>query len=603
MNKNVAIKKSTLFYIILCFIGIFRIALLRSAPWELDANTGYDDLLQLKNAISIASGNWLGKTYSYISMTKNVGYPLFLALTQLLNIPYSVLYGLLISLSSFSFIKAIQPVVKSKKLLLLIFFVIIFTPINHGAFYRIYRNALVPWVLLLIISSYIAIFIRRRNRLSLFLPWTILAFFSIMYFWTLREDSIWILPFILVAAITIIITIVILYKKDLHEILLRSVLVLLPLIGIVVSNVWVSAINYSYYGIWGVNDRSDTAAAKAMSLIYKIEDNQTTDSNVWASRKAFELAIKASPSLRTVGNTVLASYGLWAGKNTDIKGDIAQWAFRFGVEEEGYYHGNGKKTNALYKAIANELGEAFQKGRLKKRDGIYLSTQTGAFHWKDISQSMTMSLDLTNKMFHFYNTNLSSGYIDYPNLTETELISYEDMLNTSLPRTNDQLSAVGITKTYSDYDVNLTSLSNHYQQLNASIFRRRNYYINFQEKLIKCYQVVSYFMFPLSFLAYLILIIDGFRHQFTANNLSKLIILSSLLLTGILNLFIVSLFSRWIDPNTDSFIYGFYAPSAYLLFNLFMCMGGIVLFEKLCSSRMLKNFLSTVGNYMGRHRD
>lgn len=50
MNKNVTIKKSTLFYIILCFIGIFRIALLRSAPWELDANTGYDDLLQLKNA-------------------------------------------------------------------------------------------------------------------------------------------------------------------------------------------------------------------------------------------------------------------------------------------------------------------------------------------------------------------------------------------------------------------------------------------------------------------------------------------------------------------------------------------------------------------------
>lgn len=603
MNKNVTIKKSTLFYIILCFIGIFRIALLRSAPWELDANTGYDDLLQLKNAISIASGNWLGKTYSYIAMTKNVGYPLFLALTQLLNIPYSVLYGLLISLSSFSLIKAIQPVVKSKKLLLFIFFVIIFTPINHGAFYRIYRNALVPWVLLLIISSYIAIFIRRRGKLSLFLPWTILAFFSIMYFWTLREDSIWILPFILVAAITIIITIVILYKRDLHEILLRSVLVLLPLVGIVVSNVWVSAINYSYYGIWGVNDRSDTAAAKAMSLIYQIEDNQTTDSNVWASRKAFELAIKASPSLRTIGNTVLSSYGLWAGKNTDIKGDIAQWAFRFGVEEEGYYHGNGKKTNALYKAIANELREAFRKGKLKKRDGIYLSTQTGAFHWKDISQSITMSLDLMNKMFHFYNTNLSSGYIDYPNLTETELISYEDMLNTSLPRTNDQLSAVGITKIYSDYDVNLTSLSNHYQQLNASIFRRRNYYINFQEKLIKCYQAVSYFMFPLSFLAYLILIVDGFRHQFTANNLSKLIILSSLLLTGILNLFIVSLFSRWINPNTASFIYGFYAPSAYLLFNLFMCMGEIVLFEKLCSSRMLKNFLSTIGNYMGRHRD
>ncbi|MCB4964878.1 hypothetical protein LGW27_10315, partial [Streptococcus mutans] len=73
MKKSVTINKKILFYILLCFIGICRIALLRSASWELNTNTGYDDLLQLKNAISIASGNWLGKTYSYISMTKNVG--------------------------------------------------------------------------------------------------------------------------------------------------------------------------------------------------------------------------------------------------------------------------------------------------------------------------------------------------------------------------------------------------------------------------------------------------------------------------------------------------------------------------------------------------
>lgn len=595
------ISKKFIFYSLLCFIGIVRIALLRSAPWELEANTGYDDLLQLKNAISISSGDWLGRTYSYISMTKNVGYPLFLALTQLLNIPYSVLYGLLISLSSFSFIKAIYPVVKSRKLLLLLFIIIIFTPIHHGAFYRIYRNALVPWVLLFIMSSYIAIFIRYRDRLSLYLAWVILAFFSIMYFWTLREDSVWILAFVLVATITIIIRIIILYQKQHRKILLGCSLVLFPLSGIFVSNICISAINYEYYGVWGVNDRSDTAAAKAMSLIYQIEDGQTTDSNIWASKKAFELAIKVSPSLQKVGDTVLSSYGLWAGENTDIKGDIAQWAFRFGVEEEGYYHGNGKKTNALYKAIADELNEAFQKGKLKKRAGMYLSTQTGAFHWKDISQSIIMSLDLMYKNFHYYNANLSSNYIDYPSLTETELISYEDMLNTSLPRTNNQLKALGITKTYNDYDLNLTSLSNHYQQLNASIFRRRNYYINFQEILIKCYQAISYIMFPLSILAYLLLIRDGLKNHFNANDFSKLIILSSLLLTGLLNLFIVSLFSRWMDPNTNSFVYGFYAPSSYLLFNIFMCMGGVVLFEKLYLSKIMRNFVSIMGNYMGKY--
>ena len=51
----------------------------------------------------------------------------------------------------------------------------------------------------------IALFIRHKEKVSKQIPWSIGAMASIMYFWILREDSIWIFPFVFTASIMIII--------------------------------------------------------------------------------------------------------------------------------------------------------------------------------------------------------------------------------------------------------------------------------------------------------------------------------------------------------------------------------------------------------------
>lgn len=197
-------KKDVLFIIALFVISLYRLKLLKESSWELILSTGYDDIMQMKNAVTMTAGDWLGGSYFYTSMAKNVGYPLFLAIGQWLNISYGFLYGAVIIFASLIFVKAISPIFSSRKLLLLMYVIILFAPINHEAFYRIYRNALVPWIFLLVLSCMIALFIRHKEKVSKQIPWSIGAMASIMYFWILREDSIWIFPFVFTASIMIL---------------------------------------------------------------------------------------------------------------------------------------------------------------------------------------------------------------------------------------------------------------------------------------------------------------------------------------------------------------------------------------------------------------
>lgn len=575
-------KKDVLFIIALFVISLYRLKLLKESSWELILSTGYDDIMQMKNAVTMTAGDWLGGSYFYTSMAKNVGYPLFLAIGQWLNISYGFLYGAVITFASLIFVKAISPIFSSRKLLLLIYVIILFAPINHEAFYRIYRNALVPWIFLLVLSCMIALFIRHKEKVSKQIPWSIGAMASIMYFWILREDSIWIFPFVFTASIMIIIVNLPLVWRHRREFIHKTLLALLPLSGIIAVSIITSAINYSHYGIWAMNDRTQTYAPKAMSLIYRIDDGRTKDKDVWASRESMRLAINESPTLRKIGDRVLASYNLWAGgEELELKGDISQWSLRFAVEEEGYYHGNARKTNTFYKKVYEELTEAFRSGKLHKKSGIYLSSQTGAFHISDFLQSTYMALALSRKISNYCNTQVSDGYLIYQDFSETDLTFFENILNTDLPRTSNQLTNLDVNKKYNDYDLNLTTFNNISQKNNEYILLNRKKAQKKENLIAIIYQMFSYICLPLSFLGYYFLILDIVKQRNLQQSITLFLIMTGAALSAFLNIFLVCLFSRWITTDLNSIIYGFYASAAYLLYTITMLIGTIAVAKKL----------------------
>ncbi|SDI40976.1 hypothetical protein [Streptococcus equinus] len=578
-------KKDVLFIIALFVISLYRLKLLKESSWELILSTGYDDIMQMKNAVTMTAGDWLGGSYFYTSMAKNVGYPLFLAIGQWLNISYGFLYGAVIIFASLIFVKAISPIFSSRKLLLLIYVIILFAPINHEAFYRIYRNALVPWFFLLVLSCMIALFIRHKEKVSKQIPWSIGAMASIMYFWILREDSIWIFPFVFTASIMIIIINLPLVWRHRREFIHKTLLALLPLSGIIAVSIITSAINYSHYGIWAMNDRTQTYAPKAMSLIYRIDDGRTKDKDVWASRESMRLAINESPTLRKIGDRVLASYNLWAGgEELELKGDISQWSLRFAVEEEGYYHGNARKTNTFYKKVYEELTEAFRSGKLHKKSGIYLSSQTGAFHISDFLQSTYMALALSRKISNYCNTQVSDGYLTYQDFSETDLTFFENILNTDLPRTSNQLTNLDVNKKYNDYDLNLTTFNNISQKNNEYILSNRKKTQKKENLIATIYQIFSYICLPLSFLGYYFLILDIVKQRNLRQSMTLFLIMTGAALSAFLNIFLVCLFSRWITTDLNSIIYGFYASAAYLLYTITMLIGTIAVAKKLRES-------------------
>ncbi len=578
-------KKDVLFIIALFVISLYRLKLLKESSWELILSTGYDDIMQMKNAVTMTAGDWLGGSYFYTSMAKNVGYPLFLAIGQWLNISYGFLYGAVIIFASLIFVRAISPIFSSRKLLLLIYVIILFAPINHEAFYRIYRNALVPWFFLLVLSCMIALFIRHKEKVSKQIPWSIGAMASIMYFWILREDSIWIFPFVFTASIMIIIVNLPLVWRQRREFIHKTLLALLPLSGIIAVSIITSAINYSHYGIWAMNDRTQTYAPKAMSLIYRIDDGRTKDKDVWASRESMRLAINESPTLRKIGDRVLASYNLWAGgEELELKGDISQWSLRFAVEEEGYYHGNARKTNTFYKKVYEELTEAFRSGKLHKKSGIYLSSQTGAFHISDFLQSTYMALALSRKISNYCNTQVSDGYLTYQDFSETDLTFFENILNTDLPRTSNQLTNLDVNKKYNDYDLNLTTFNNISQKNNEYILSNRKKAQKKENLIAIIYQIFSYICLPLSFLGYYFLILDIVKQRNLQQSMTLFLIMTGAALSAFLNIFLVCLFSRWITTDLNSIIYGFYASAAYLLYTITMLIGTIAVAKKLRES-------------------
>lgn len=578
-------KKDVLFIIALFVISLYRLKLLKESSWELILSTGYDDIMQMKNAVTMTAGDWLGGSYFYTSMAKNVGYPLFLAIGQWLNISYGFLYGAVIIFASLIFVKAISPIFSSRKLLFLIYVIILFAPINHEAFYRIYRNALVPWFFLLVLSCMIALFIRHKEKVSKQIPWSIGAMASIMYFWILREDSIWIFPFVFTASIMIIIVNLPLVWRQRREFIHKTLLALLPLSGIIAVSIITSAINYSHYGIWAMNDRTQTYAPKAMSLIYRIDDGRTKDKDVWASRESMRLAINESPTLRKIGDRVLASYNLWAGgEELELKGDISQWSLRFAVEEEGYYHGNARKTNTFYKKVYEELTEAFRSGKLHKKSGIYLSSQTGAFHISDFLQSTYMALALSRKISNYCNTQVSDGYLTYQDFSETDLTFFENILNTDLPRTSNQLTNLDVNKKYNDYDLNLTTFNNISQKNNEYILSNRKKTQKKENLITTIYQIFSYICLPLSFLGYYFLILDIVKQRNLRQSMTLFLIMTGAALSAFLNIFLVCLFSRWITTDLNSIIYGFYASAAYLLYTITMLIGTIAVAKKLRES-------------------
>jgi hypothetical protein len=217
-----------------CIYGYFiPLNVLHHAP--------HDDLLFYRLGVSIANFEWLG-LYDQLILLKGAGFPLFLAIVNMLFLPLRVGEALIICAASAYFLSSPIFSKMGMKTKVGLFAVIVFIPFQFGALdYRILRDMIYPWVLLAVLASGSRLFWSLRGGKGFKLNSLIFGFF-IGVFDITREESIWILPTL---AILALIFLVLSNLKVRKNTLASIALLLLSFLSVVGSN---SLANYFAYG-------------------------------------------------------------------------------------------------------------------------------------------------------------------------------------------------------------------------------------------------------------------------------------------------------------------------------------------------------------------
>ena len=566
--KNIIIKnKHYIINIILVLCIFFRFWLMHSTNWYVDLNSYYDSRLQICNAIRIINGRWLGD-YDKFILCKNLAYPIFIAIINFLHLSYPFGLCSFICLSSFIFARSLKPLIKDSFFRKIIFLIVLFNPVglsfqaaNH------YRNSIQPWSVLIVISSLLAIYLRRneKNKIKLFL-WGFIGLFFTGFYWNLREDSIWLLPFILTAIIISVIHFIIENKKIKPSILFTFI-VCMPLFGILLWNNIISGINYKYYGIYATNDRTQTYSAKALGQLIKIDDGSNSESNVWVTLDQVELAKKVSPTFASL-RTDLFNY--WPQV-----GDYSIWALRDSASIADYYK-DAKSTDEVFKKIYEELKDAFETGKLKKRKGIQLSDTSGIYRIDNLLENIIKGFQLLIKHVNYNEYRVINIEPILNTTSEGDFSLYENVLGIRLRRTEKQLDEINPDFTLKIQNDNVIKSLHH-----------NRFFVNL---IVKIYNFLSHIFIIIAIIGLILLVIDIFKNKkYDMYRIEIAIFLIGLLLLCFCNSYLICLWATNFYLNTvEDNLYYSYTTVQTLIICCFELIGTFIVVKK-CLEKFKKN--------------
>lgn len=356
--------------VLLIVATIFRIFLTVKGPYYIAADAGFDDQLFLNYSTHLIQGDWLGP-YTNTTLAKGISYSVFISLAHNLQLPYPWLLALLNLTASLAVSWAFYGITKKRWFQSIIYLFFLYSPITLTAEYatRIYRNALVVPAVVFLIACTIGVYTERQS-LKRQLPWLVLAMVMLPFYWYLREDSIWLLPFLVAGFSVTGVKMLLDSPRRWQGVLLLS----LPFLSLWLTTQLIIQQNKAHYGVALVNDRTQGSFGHLMKQLIRIDAKDNGDAKVWVSKAQLKKAEAVSPTLRKLDLNWIYQDSPWS-HGEDIAGDIIFWALRDAATRDGLYH-NAKQTEHFWQRVVKELDQGYQTGRLKEKNEFYV-TSTG----------------------------------------------------------------------------------------------------------------------------------------------------------------------------------------------------------------------------------
>lgn len=371
-------KAPTWFYI--AVISFVYILLVSGSFALLIPEGGHDDGLQLHLSESLSKGHWLG-TYNNLTLAKGIAYPAWTALLHTIDVPLWLGNAVLFILACLSIVWAARTLVRNRWLQIAVYSFLLFNPLVSP---REYRDSIAPAIILFILAWVIGLFLavtdlsKTKNKPATsacerdIKIYTVIGVISLPFWWYLREDYFWALPFIVVALIVSVGIIVFGYKKHIvSPAQLRLVLfaALLPFLATLLCGTAMATVNKQLYGRFIVNDYMSHDFQEAYGALTRIKDDNW-QITVPVSRDMREKAYAVSPAFKELqscldnnGKGACESFILNVRAKGDYEGGWFFWALRQAVQEQGYYL-NAAKAEAYYVRLAKEINSACDTGKL-----------------------------------------------------------------------------------------------------------------------------------------------------------------------------------------------------------------------------------------------
>lgn len=435
------------FWMIVLTIGLIQVLLIGKMTIYQRGYSIHDDILMIDHAENILSGDYLGD-YTNKTLLKRISYPIFLSLCNILNIPYLTGLGLFWVFSAILFIFAIRKAVTNKKILFLMYIFILFNPVMYSFKWAqsMYRNSIIAPATLLVLATLIGMYYSRDKNKS-FIVWGIGVGISFSFFWNIREDTIWLLPFFICAILVGAVKWILQNKgATLKKCIEKITLFALPIMLFCLSCVITQFVNYKYYGLYSSNELYDSNFREMINILNTLDENPKlkSEKGITISRETMDKLYEVSPSLASIKDEiqkyVFNSFWQTIGDNIndgEVYGGYIYWAMRDAVQAAGYYK-DAKTADDFYGKVCEEVRAAIDNGSLKVEEnnginilGIELFGNNEQV-FKAFFNNIDIMLDYENI---YYSTEKSVGNVY--NLRRTEKITgnvliYPDVTESAL---------------------------------------------------------------------------------------------------------------------------------------------------------------------------
>ena len=339
-----------------------------------------DDELMFRAANCISAGEWLG-AYDYLTLSKAMFFPVWLALIHALHLPYLVAGAGLWCAASLLAAFAVSPLWRKKEagctrvITLALFALLAFLPSSWAAYtLRVYRDNIFPALCLIFFAGMAGAALRAvlypsgEKRLW---PWLLAAGAGLGCGYLDREDAgLFLLPFAAVA--TIVMLVVLVRARRWRSCAAQA----MPYALLAAAVLIFCGLNYSHYGVFALSDFSEGSFAAAMGAMMRV-DTASEEPLLSVPTDAREKIYEAVPELEPLA--------YWLEEDEQLQNDFRDpqlddyragsfyWAIRRAAQFEGIYD-TPQKADAYWQGVADAINAACDAGTLPSRTGERAAT-------------------------------------------------------------------------------------------------------------------------------------------------------------------------------------------------------------------------------------